>query len=67
MCVFVIDVLLAKGDEIMYNKDRKLIWGVRGSAILNLHFFDRETAYSGICQASLAVEDRRGNQVTHLA
>ena len=37
----------------MYNTlMKKLIWGVRQFAILNLHFFDWETACSTICQAA---------------
>ena len=50
----------------MYNTlMKKLIWGVRQFAILNLHFFDWETACFIICQAA-----RNGSgmdQVTHLA
>lgn len=37
----------------MYNTFmKKLIWGVRQFAILNLHFFDWETVCFTICQAA---------------
>lgn len=53
----------------MYNTlMKKLIWGVRQFAILNLHFFDWETACFIICRPPATVaEDRKMDQVTHLA
>ena len=35
--------------------------------ILNLHYFKRESYISVICQASVAVEDRKADADTHLA
>ena len=35
--------------------------------ILNLHYFKRDSYISVICQASIAVEDRKADADTHLA
>lgn len=46
----------------MYNTlMKKLIWGVRQFAILNLHFFDWETACFIICQAARNGSGRQKN------
>ena len=47
----------------MYNTlMKKLIWGVRQFAILNLHFFDWETACFIICQAARNGSGRQKNE-----
>ena len=61
--VYLLEILGCLG----YNKNRKLPGVYDDPAVLNLHYFLRDSIYQEYVRPPFAVEDRKLDEVTHLA